>query len=170
MMTTKLLGLMSAIALLSLTACGTAPSETVMDETAPMPDTEATPEATESVAAAPALPEGVSLSDDGQTLMMDEFSMVDAYCMGGDGKLAISYVGEAGGEGQLVSCSQTFEAFDAARENGFADANIVEPAIADMALQLQDGEYTQVQCLSNQTSLEPVAAAPSDGHMVLNCL
>lgn len=139
------------------------------------PEAEETSEAESPTNAAqtsmdPDLPEGVSLSEDGQILMMDEFSMLEAYCMGGDGKLAISYVGEAGSDNQLVSCGPTFEEFDAARENSFADVNVVSPAIADSVLQLQAGEYTRVKCLSNQTSLEQAASEPSDGHMVLNCL
>lgn len=116
------------------------------------------------------LPEGTSLSSDGQTLVMAQFSLLEAYCMEGRGKLAISYVGEAGGDHQLVSCGATFEAFDAARESRFADANVVEPAIANSSLQLQAGEYARVECLGNQVSLEPVAAEASDGHMTLNCL
>jgi hypothetical protein len=101
---------------------------------------------------------------------MEQFGMLEAFCMGGEGKLAISYVGEAGGDDQLVSCGPTFEGFDTDRETGFAGVNVVSPVIADAALQLEAGEYTRVKCLSNQTSLEQTPGESSDGHMVLNCL
>jgi hypothetical protein len=69
-----------------------------------------------------------------------------------------------------VSCGPTFEGFDSDRETGFEGVTVVSPAIADAALQLNEDEYTHVQCLSNQTSLEQIGSAPSDGHMTLSCL
>jgi hypothetical protein len=159
-----------AIALLSLTAC-----------TNPTPDTEAPPEVdmpddtevSTSDAEVPtmAIAEGVSLSADGSTLVMEEFSMLEAYCMGGDGKLAISFVGEEpGSDDQLVSCGSTFDGFESDRETGFEGVTVVSPAIADAALQLNEGEYTRVKCLSDHAGLEPIGSAPSDGHMTLSCL
>lgn len=164
----KLLGMGGAIALLSLTACTTPNPEAESPSEVEMPN--AAVVAPEPETTAEEITEGVSLSDDGSTLVMAEFSLLEAYCMEGEGKLAISYVGEAGGDDQLVSCGTTFEGFDIDRETGFEGVNIVNPAIVDGTLQLSEGEYTRVQCLSNQTSLDPAPENPSDGHMVLNCL
>jgi hypothetical protein len=44
------------------------------------------------------------------------------------------------------------------------------PLVAENALQLQDGEYAQVQCLSDHAGLDPAADSDSDGCMTLNCL
>lgn len=165
-MTNKLFFYGFAISILGLTACTTAAPEAEEMPAAATPDTEISAPDT----AAPELTEGISLSEDGSVIVMEEFSSLEAYCMDGSGKLAISYMGEAGGDDQLVSCGTTFEDFDTDRETSFADVNIVEPTIADSALQLQDGEYTRVKCLSNQTSLEQAVSEPSDGHMVLTCL
>lgn len=164
-MTSKLFFHGFAIAILGLTACTTAAPEAEEMPEATTPDTEmSTPDT-----ATPELTEGVSLSDNGSVIFMEEFSSLEAYCMEGNGTLAISYVGEAGGDDQLVSCGPSFDDFNAARETNFADVTIVEPAIADSALQLQEGEYTRVKCSANQTSLEQAVTEPSDGHMVLNC-
>jgi hypothetical protein len=163
-MNTKLIGLMGAIVLLSTTACAT--SSSGPDATA---DTE-TPSSENEVSAAPAFPEGISLSNDGQMLVMEEFSNLDVYCMEGSGLLAISYVGEGKFDHQVVACGSAYESFEAARENDFADVTPVVPAITDNALQLQDGEYTQVQCLSDHSTLEPAAGVESEGHMALACL
>jgi len=160
-----------AIALLSLTACTSPNADTDTAPEADMPSDPAVTAPDTETTAAPEIGEGVSLSEDGQTLMMAEFSMFDAYCMGGDGKLAISFVGEEPGrEDQLVSCGSTFEGFDSDRETGFEGVNVVAPAIAENTLQLNDGEYTRVQCLSDHAGLDPAPENPSDGHMVLNCL
>lgn len=162
-MNTKFWGFVGLIALLGMTACTTSPDL----ETAPENDTSSS--ANES-AAAPALPEGISLSDDGQVVVMEEFSNLDVYCMAGNGVLAISYVGEGKFDNQVVGCGPTYEAFDASRENGFADVTPVAPVIQDNVLPLQEGEYTQVQCLSNNASLDPAAGVDSEGHMALACL
>lgn len=169
-MNTRLFSTLGAIALLALTACTNPNADTEAPPAADMPDdTEVSPPDTEMPTMA--IAEGVSLSADGSTLVMEEFSMLEAYCMDGAGKLAISYVGEEpGSDDQLVSCGPTFEGFDRDRETGFEGVNVVTPAIAAAALQLNAGEYTRVQCLSNQTSLEPVASDATDGHMTLNCL
>jgi peroxiredoxin family protein len=122
-------------------------------------------------ATAPAnFPEGVSLSDDGQTIVMEQFSNLDVDCMNGDGALAISYMGEGKFDHQVVACGSTYEAFDASRENEFADVTPVAPLVAENALQLQDGEYAQVQCLSDHAGLDPAADSDSEGYMTLNCL
>ncbi|RZM75413.1 hypothetical protein [Leptolyngbya iicbica] len=169
-MNTRLFSTWGAIALLSLTAC-TNPS--VETDTAPEADL---PPETEVATPDPETPvseivEGVTLSEDGQTIVMAEFAMLDAYCMGGDGKLAISFVGEEpGSDDQLVSCGSTFDGFESDRESGFEGVTVVAPAIADNALQLNEGEYTRVQCLSDHAGLDPAPENASDGHMVLNCL
>jgi hypothetical protein len=161
-MNTKFFGFIGVITLLGMTACTTSPDVEPVPENAPSASTNES-------AAAPALPEGISLSDDGQMVVMEEFSNLDVYCMEGNGSLAISYVGEGKFDNQVVGCGSAYEAFDAARENGFADVTPVTPAIQDNALQLQDGEYTQVQCLSDHSSLDPAAGVDSDGHMTLAC-
>ncbi|MDX5437329.1 MAG: hypothetical protein LPK03_09055 [Pontibacter sp.] len=161
-MNTKFWGFVGLITLLGMTACTTSPDM----ETVPENDTSSS--ANES-AAAPTLPEGISLSDDGQMVVMEEFSNLDVYCMEGSGSLAISYVGEGKFDHQVVGCGPAYEGFDAARENGFADVIPVPPVIQDNALQLQDGEYTQVQCLSDHSSLDPAVGIDSEGHMTLTC-
>ncbi len=162
-MNTKFLGFVGLVTLLGITACATSP------DVEPAPENDASSSANE-LAAAPTLPEGISLSDDGQMVVMEEFSNLDVYCMAGNGVLAISYVGEGKFDNQVVGCGSAYEAFDAARENGFADVTPVAPVIQDNALQLQDGEYTQVQCLSDHSSLDPAAGVDSEGHMALACL
>lgn len=155
---------LAVIAALGLAACQTAPSPS--DDTAAAP-AEST---SEEVTATPMnLPEGVTLDDDGETILMEEFSKLETYCSDGSGALAISYVGEAGITGQLVGCEQSYETFDAARETGFADVSIVAPVVTDNALQLQAGEYTKIECGANQSSLDPASDDPSDGHMILMC-
>ncbi|MEB3212245.1 MAG: hypothetical protein VKL39_12865 [Leptolyngbyaceae bacterium] len=165
-----------AIALLSITACSSAStdssttadanSEAVPEE----PSTTEPPSSTDESVVTPDLPEGVSISNDGQMVVMEEFSTLDVYCIDGSGQLAISYVGEGAFDNQVVACGETFEAFDAAREAGFADVNLVAPVVDGSSLQLQDTEYTQVQCLSDHAGLEPAGSEESEGHMVLNCL
>jgi hypothetical protein len=152
-----------AIAFLSATACQS-----------PTPDPEATvdtADTAETTVAPPAdLAEGVSLSADGQTVIMASGSTLETYCNDGQGMLAISAVGEAGGDFQALGCGQTFDGFDAARANGFADVTFVAPATMAGALQLQDGEYTKVQCLADHAGLAPTASENSDGHMNLECI
>lgn len=169
MMNTRLFSTLSAIALLSLTACTTPTSEADTPPEAEMPDSEvSTPDPEPS---ATEIADGVSLSDDGTTLVMAEFSSLEAYCINGKGKLAISFVGEEpGSDDQLVSCGSTFDGFESDRETGFEGVTVVSPAIADAALQLNEGEYTRVKCLSDHAGLEPTASAPSDEHMTLSCL
>lgn len=152
---------LAAIALLSLTACQTPQSSNATAESAP-PDTTVAPPAD--------LAEGVSLSADGQTLILGSGSIFEAYCNGGQGALAISAVGEAGGDFQVLSCGPSFEAFDAARANGFAGVTYVAPVVADGALRLQDGEYTKVQCLADHAGLAPLLPERPDGHMNLECI
>lgn len=65
---------LAAIALLSLTACQTPQSSNATAESAP-PDTTVAPPAD--------LAEGVSLSADGQTLILGSGSIFEAYCNGG---------------------------------------------------------------------------------------
>jgi len=162
-MNIKSIGLVGTIALLALTACNQ-----------PSPDPETNPEA-ETPSTAPdtpalsELPEGITLSDDGQMVVMEQYGNLDVYCMGGNGALAISYVGEGKFDNQVVGCGSTYEAFDAARENDFADVTPVTPVIQDNALQLQEGEYAQVQCLSDHSSLDPAAGVDSEGYMAMTC-
>jgi hypothetical protein len=175
--------LIGAIALLGIAACSAPSSDPeintdrdseVAPEVAPEVEPEESPTSEPSSTSEPAstldLPEGVSLSEDGQIIVMEQFSMLDVYCMDGSGQLAISYVGEGAFDHQVVACGQTFEPFDSAREDGFADVNLVTPVVDDKGLQLQDTEYTQVQCLSDHAGLEPAVSDEADGHMVLNCL
>lgn len=168
------LGLLVAIAMLSTSACQSqtsspntaadAPADTTADTA-----TESTP--ADDMATAPAdLPAGISLSDDGQTVIMTSGSTLEAYCSEGNGMLAISAVGEAGGTGQALGCGQTFDGFDAARNNGFADVTFVAPMIMENALQLQDTEYTKVECQADHAGLAPVLPEKSDGHMSLECI
>ena len=158
----KFWGLIGALALLGITACN-APSD--------MPPPAETDESssTDEPAMAPSLPEGISLSDDGQMVVLEEFSSLDVYCMEGTGALAISFVGEGRFDNQVVGCGPSYDAFDAARENDFAEVTPIAPVVEDNALQLQAGEYTQVQCLSDHASLEPAAGVDSEGHMALTC-
>ena len=162
-MNIKSIGLVGTIALLALTACNQPTSD---PETNPEAET---PSSAIETAETSELPEGISLSDDGQMVVLEEFSNLDVYCMEGNGALAISYVGEGKFDNQVVGCSAAYEAFDAARENGFADVTPIAPMVKDNALQLQEGEYTQVQCLSDHASLEPAAGVDSEGHMALAC-
>jgi hypothetical protein len=166
-MNNQFLGFLFAFAILGTTACQTPPSgpEAAAPEATPeAPTAEATP------AASANLPEGISLSEDGQTLVMETGSTLEAYCSDGQGKLAISYVGEGGISGQAVGCEQTFEPFDAARENGFADSNFVAPVISDNALQLQDAEYIKLECRADHAGLSPVLPEKSEGNMTLECI
>ena len=163
-MNIKSVGLVGTIALLALTACND-PSPT--PEANPEADT---PSSAVDTSATAELPEGVSLSDDGQMVVMEQFSNLDVYCMDGDGALAISYVGEGKFDHQVVACGTAYDAFNAARENDFAEVTPVTPILNDNGLQLQEGQYAQVQCLSDHAGLDPAAGVDSEGHMVLNCL
>jgi hypothetical protein len=156
---------LAAIALLSLAACQSFSSP---EATADTSAEAVTPEIT---APPPAdLAEGVSLSADGQTVIMASGSILETYCSDGKGMLAISAAGEAGGPFQALGCGQSFAPFDAARANGFAGVTFVAPQVEEGALQLQDGEYTKVQCLADHAGLEPVLPDDSDGHMNLECI
>jgi hypothetical protein len=153
-MNNKFLGFLFTFAILGITACqpeASEPEATTPEATPEAPMTEA-----ETTATPVNLPEGISLSEDGQTLVMEFGSTLEAYCSDGQGKLAISYVGEGGISGQALGCEQSFEPFDAARENGFANVNFVAPVVSDNALQLQAAEYVNLECRANQASLSPV--------------
>lgn len=116
------------------------------------------------------LPTGISLSQDGQTLVMASGSSLDVYCNQGQGMLAISYVGEGGIPGQVVGCGQTYAPFDTARNNGFASVKFVAPVVQNDGLQLQDAQYTKVDCQADHAGLSQAQSDNSDGHMSLECL
>lgn len=139
-----------AIALLSLTACQSQPST---PEGAANPPTES----------AAALPTGLSLSTDGQALVMEGGSTLEAYCSGGGGVLAISPAAQAG-DTQVLGCVQSSDQFDA------TVTNTVAPVITDGALQLQDTEYVSVSCQADHAGLAPVLPEKTDGHMRLECI
>ena len=102
--------------------------------------------------------------------MMDSGSALEVYCSDGKGALAISYVGETGSDGQILGCEATFDTFDAAREGSFAEVNIVAPVIVENALQLQEAEYTKLECRADHAGLSPVLSEKSDGHMTIECI
>ena len=145
---------LAAIALLSLTACQSQPSTP-----------EVTSDATNSAMTEPAadLPPGLSLSTDGQALVMESGSTLEAYCSGGGGVLAISPAAQAG-DTQVVGCVQTADQFDANA------TTVVAPVLTDGALQLQDQEYVSVSCQADHAGLAPVLPDKTDGHMSLECI
>lgn len=145
---------LAAIALLSLTACQSQPSTPeVTPEGAANPPTESAAD----------LPTGLSLSADGQALVMESGSTLDAYCSGGGGVLVISPAAQAG-DAQVLGCVQSVDQFDA------TPTNVVTPVITDGALQLQDMEYISVSCQADHAGLAPVLPDQTDGHMSLECI
>lgn len=145
----------AAIALLSLSACQSQPSTSEVT-----PEGATNPPMTEPAAA---LPTGLSLSADGQALVMEGGSTLEAYCSGGGGVLAISPAAQPG-ETQVVGCVQSADQFDAAA------TSTVAPVITDGALQLQDMEYVSVSCQADHAGLAPVLPDQTDGHMSLECI
>ena len=146
---------LAAIALLSLVACQSQPSQP-----------EVTPEGAANPPTEPAadLPTGLSLSADGQALVMESGSTLEAYCSGGSGVLAISPAAQAG-DPQVVGCVQTADQFDA------TTTTVVAPVITDGALQLQDKDYISVRCQADHAGLAPVLPEKAeDGHMRLECI
>lgn len=166
-MTHKSLHLFYSIAILGAVACQ---PQTSSSEAPPTDPAAETTTATPTPAVPANLPEGISLSEDGQTLVMAAGSTLEAYCSDGQGKLAISFVGEGGISGQVVGCEQTFEPFDAARANGFANINFVAPVVSENSLKLQDAEYIKLECQADHAGLSPVLPENSDGNMTLECI
>ncbi len=146
---------LAAIALLSLTACQSQPSQPEVT-----PDSAANPPMTAPTAD---LPTGLSLSADGQALVMESGSTLEAYCSGGGGVLAISPAAQAGAT-QVVGCVQSADQFDA------TTTNVVAPVVTAGALQLQDTEYVTVSCQADHAGLAPVLPDKTDGHMSLECI
>lgn len=146
---------LAAIALLSLTACQSQPSTPEV-----APEGAANPPMTEPAAD---LPPGLSLSADGQALVMEGGSTLEAYCSGGGGVLAISAAAQAG-DPQVLGCVQSSDQFDA------TVTSVVAPVITDGALQLQDMEYVSVSCQADHAGLAPVLPDKTDGHMSLECI
>jgi hypothetical protein len=146
---------LAAIALLGLTACQGQPSQPKVT-----PDGVVNPPMTELAAD---LPPGLSLSTDGQALVMEGGSTLEAYCSGGGGVLAISPAAQAG-DAQVVGCVQSVDQFDATA------TNVVAPVITEGALQLQDMEYISVSCQADHAGLAPVLPDQTDGHMSLECI
>jgi hypothetical protein len=109
------------------------------------------------------LPTGLSLSADGQALVMESGSTLEAYCSGGSGVLAISPAAQAGAT-QVVGCVQSADQFDATA------TNVVAPVVTAGALQLQDTEYVTVSCQADHAGLAPVLPEKTDGHMSLECI
>lgn len=145
---------LAAIALLSLTACQSQPSQP-----------EVTPEGAANPPTEPAadLPPGLSLSADGRSLVMESGSTLEAYCSGGGGVLAISPAAQAG-DSQVLGCVQSVDQFDATA------TDVVAPVITEGALQLQDMEYVSVSCQADHAGLAPVLPDKTDGHMSLECI
>ena len=143
---------LAAIALLSLTACQSQPSQPEVTGAANPP--------TEPAAD---LPPGLSLSADGQALVMESGSTLEAYCSGGGGVLAISPAAQAG-DTQVLGCVQSSDQFDA------TVTSVVAPVITEGALQLQDTEYVSVRCQADHVGLAPVLPDKTDGHMRLECI
>jgi hypothetical protein len=149
------LSLLVAIALLSLAACQSQPSTPEVT-----PEGATNPPMTEPAAD---LPTGLSLSADGQALVMESGSTLEAYCSGGGGVLAISPAAQAG-DPQVVGCVQSADQFDATATSAAA------PVVTDGALQLQDKEYVRVSCQADHAGLAPASSDSSDGHMNLECI
>jgi hypothetical protein len=148
------LSLWAALALLSLTACQ---SQTSPPEVAP--EGAANPPMVEPAAD---LPTGLSLSADGQALVMESGSTLEAYCSGGGGVLAISPAVQPG-DPQVLGCVQTSDQFDA------TVTNTVAPVISDGALQLQATDYISISCQADHAGLAPIPDQ-ADGHMSLECI
>jgi hypothetical protein len=146
---------LAAIALLSLTACQSQPSTPEVT-----PEGATNPPMTETAAD---LPTGLSLSADGQALVMEGGSTLEAYCSGGGGVLAISPAAQAG-DTQVLGCVQSSDLFDA------TVTDTVAPVITDGALQLQDMEYVSVSCQADHAGLAPVLPDQTGGHMSLECI
>lgn len=135
------------------TACTAPPASDEATEPTPTEPTDAAEPATET----------------SEVLMLEASSTLEALCEGGDGVLAISFVDEAGYDGQLLGCEADFDTFDAVREASFADINLVAPMMADEVLQLQVGDYVSVMCEGDRVSLAPLLPDNSDGNMTLEC-